>query len=326
MIAFCYDPWPMELRHLRYFLAVAEELHFTRAASLLRVAQPALSHQIRQLEEEIGVRLLDRTKHRVKLTPAGEVFRNRARVVLEQASRAAADAAKVGKGDAGSVSIGVGSTAIWSVLPELLHKLRRVASGITIAIREMEPSDQMEALRHQTIDFGLMAAKPVDQELEFIVLSREKLIVALPEGHPANSRHAVDLKSLARETIILPGRLALPGFHEIVMAACEDAGFVPADTLTTRLIQTVVCLVAGQLGIALVPQSFGRNLQVRGVEYRPLRDPAPVTELNAVWRKDNDLPLVRRFQNELRLFSSRRRERRAPSGTGPATLRTSGRL
>ncbi len=299
----------MELRHLRYFLAVAEELHFTRAAALLRVAQPALSHQIRQLEREVGVTLLDRTKHRVKLTPAGEVFRNRARVVIEQAARAAEDAAKVGRGDAGSVSIGVGSTGIWSVLPDLLRRLRQVSGAITIAIREMEPSDQMEALRHQTIDFAIMAARPLDPELESIVLCRERLIMAVPTGHPVASRHSVELKSLARETFILPGRLALPGFHEIVVAACEEAGFVPADTVTTRLIQTVVCLVAGRLGVALVPESFGRNLQVRGVEYRPLRGTAPITELNAVWRKDNDLPLVRRFLTELRLLAAKRRER-----------------
>jgi DNA-binding transcriptional LysR family regulator len=314
----------MELRHLRYFLAVAEELHFTRAAALLRVAQPALSHQIRQLEREVGVTLLDRTKHRVKLTPAGEVFRNRARVVIEQAARAAEDAAKVGRGDAGSVFIGVGSTGIWSVLPDLLRRLRQVSGAITIAIREMEPSDQMEALRHQTIDFAIMAARPVDPELESIVLSREKLILALPTGHAAASRHSVELKSLAHETIILPGRLAMPGFHEIVVAACEEAGFVPADTVTTRLIQTVVCLVAGRLGVALVPESFGRNLQVRGVEYRPLRGTAPVTELNAVWRKDNDLPLVRRFQTELRLLAAKRRERGpAPSARGLAPAVTS---
>lgn len=317
VIVICYDPWPMELRHLRYFLAVAEELHFTRAATLLRVAQPALSHQIRQLEEEIGARLLDRTKHKVKLTPAGEVFRNRARIVLEQANRAAEDAGKIGRGDAGSISIGVGSTGIWSVLPELLRKLRHVSSAITITIREMEPSDQMEALRHQTIDFGIMAAKPIDPELDSTVLSREKLIVALPEGHPATARHAVELRSLAQETMILPGRLAMPGFHEIVMAACEDAGFVPADMLTTRLIQTVVCLVAGRLGVALVPESFGRNLQIRGVAYRPLRGSAPITELSAVWRRDNDLPLVLRFRNELRSISSRRRNRElSPSRSG----------
>jgi len=306
----------MEMRHMRYFLAVAEELHFTRAAAALHVAQPALSHQIRQLEEEIGVRLLDRTKHRVKLTPAGEVFRNRARVVLEQASRAAQDAAKVGRGDAGSISIGVGSTGIWSVLPELLRRMRQVAGAITIAIREMEPSDQMEALRHEMIDFGLMAAKPIDPELESIVLSRERLIVALPERHPATSRHSVDLKSLAQETIILPGRLAMPGFHEIVITACEDAGFLPADILTTRLVQTVVCLVAGRLGVALVPESFGRNLQVRGVEYRPLRGQPPLVELNAVWRKDNDLPLVRRFQHELHLLASRRQKLRVSAAKG----------
>ncbi len=305
VIGFCYDSDAVEIRHLRYFLAVAEELHFTRAANLLRVAQPALSHQIRQLEEEVGAKLLERTNRRVQLTPAGVVFRNRARVAVEQAARAAADAAKVGRGDAGSISIGVGSTAIWSVLPELLRRFRQIARAATIEIQEMEPSDQMEALRHETIDFAMMAAIPRDPDLEHIVIAREKLIVALPERHAAASMDHVDLKSLAKETFILPGRLAMPGFNEIVIAAGEKTGFTPADTLTTRLIQTVICLVAGRLGVGLVPESFGRNLQVKGIVYRPLRGQAPTAALNAVWRKDNNLPLVNRFQAELRSLALR---------------------
>src|SRR5882672_8952214 len=148
----------MEMRQLRYFLAVAEELHFTRAAALLNVAQPALSHQIRQLEEEIGARLLDRTNRRVRLTAAGNVFRDRARVSLEQAARAAADAGRVGRGESGSISVGVGSSAVWTVLPRLLRRFQRIAPEATIDIREMEPSEQMEALKHETIDFGLLRA------------------------------------------------------------------------------------------------------------------------------------------------------------------------
>jgi DNA-binding transcriptional LysR family regulator len=301
----------MEIRHLRYFLAVAEELHFTRAASLLHVAQPALSHQIRQLEEEVGVQLLERTKRRVKLTPAGEVFRNRARVVVEQAARAASDAVKVGRGSAGSVAIGVGSTAIWSVLPELVMRFRQIARAATVDIREMEPSDQLEALRHESIDVGIMAAKPRDPELESILILREKLIAVLPARHPMAHRRRIDLKLLAADTLILPGRLGMPGFNEIVLGAFERVGHIPVETLTTRQIQTVICLVAGRLGVALVPESFGRNMQVKGVVYRPITEPAPMAELNAVWRRNNKLPLVTRFQNELRLLAERRLRRGA---------------
>ena len=208
------------------------------------------------------------------------------------------------------MAIGVGSTGIWSVLPELVKRFRQIARAATIEIREMEPSDQVDALRHESIDVGIMAAKPRDPELESILILREKLVVALPERHPAASRRRVDLKSLAGDTLILPGRLAMPGFNEIVVGAFERAGFTPAETLTTRLIQTVICLVAGRLGVALVPESFGRNMQVKGIVYRPMSEPAPLAELNAVWRKDNNLPLVRRFQEELRSLALERTRRR----------------
>ena len=278
----CHDPGTMEIRHLRYFLAVADELYFTRAAALLHVAQPALSHQIRQLEKEIGVQFLERTKRRVRLTSAGEIFRNRARVVVEQAARAAVEAARIGRGSAGTVSIGVGSTRIWIVLPELVRRFRQIARAVTIDIREMEPSDQLEALWHEATDVALMAANPRDPELESILILRERLVAALPARHPASSRRRVNLKSLAGDTLVLPGRLAMPGFNEIVIGAFERAGAVPAETLTTRLIQTLICLVAGRLGVALVPESFGRNMRVKGVAYRPICEPVAVAELNAV--------------------------------------------
>jgi DNA-binding transcriptional LysR family regulator len=304
LIGACYDRGRMELRQLRYFLAVAEELHFTRAAAFLHVAQPAVSHQIRQLEEEIGAKLLERTNRRVRLTPAGNIFRDRARVALEQAARAASDAGMVGRGDAGSVSVGVGSSAVWTILPGLLRRFQRIAPAAAIDIREMEPSEQMEALRHGTLDFGLLRAAVKDPELDSIVISSEKIIVALPERHRAASQRRVDLRTLAKETIVLPRRQSMPASNEIALLACERAGFTPAKMITTRFMQTALCLVAGRLGFALVPELFGHNLRVRGVVYRPLAGTAPRTELTAAWRKDNSLPLAHRFQNELRSLAA----------------------
>jgi len=290
----------MELRQLRYFLAVAEELHFTKAAALLHVAQPALSHQIRQLEEEIGAKLLDRTNRRVRLTPAGAIFRDRVRVSLDMAARAAAEAGRVGRGETGSISVGVGSSAVWTVLPGLLRRFRRMAPAATIDIREMEPSEQLEGLKHETLDFGLLRAAVEDPELDSVVVSRERMIIALPERHRASSTRRVDLRSLAKETIIIPRRQSMPASHEITLLACQQAGFAPARIITTRFMQTALCFVAGRLGFALVPELFAQNLQVTGVVYRSLVRQAPLTELTAAWRKDNNLPLVRRFQDELR--------------------------
>jgi len=294
----------MEMRQLRYFLAVAEELHFTKAAALLHVAQPALSHQIRRLEEEIGAKLFDRTNRRVRLTPAGDIFRDRVRVSLDQAARAAAEAGRVGRGETGTVSLGVGSSAVWTILPGLLRRFRRMAPEATIDLREMEPSEQLDGLKHETLDFGFLRAPVRDPELDSVVVSRERMIVALPERHRAAAERRVDLRSLAKETIIVPRRQSMPASHEIALLACDQAGFAPAKIITTRFMQTALCLVAGRLGFALVPELFAQNLQVTGVVYRALIRQAPVTELIAAWRKDNNLPLVRRFQDELRSFGA----------------------
>src|SRR5262249_8486884 len=207
----------MELRHLRYFCVLAEQLHFTKAALLLNVAQPALSHQIKQLEEELGTQLVERTNRRVRLTAAGEVFRERAAQILEQIDQAALATARVGQGEAGNLVIGVVSTAVCSVLPELLRSIRRDAPHISIDIREMEPAEQVDALRRETIDIGLLFLAIQDPAFDSLVVSRERLIMALPTGHPAGSAAKVRLNDLQTETFLIPRRQTVSGFHEIVL-------------------------------------------------------------------------------------------------------------
>src|SRR5215467_9227964 len=196
----------MEIRHLRYFCVLAEQLHFTRAALLLNVAQPALSHQIKQLEDELGTKLVERTNRRVRLTEAGEVFLARAARILEQIDQTARETARVGQGDAGSLVIGVVSTAVCSVLPELLRSFRREAPDIAIDIREMEPGEQVEALRKETIDIGLLFVSIQDPAFDSALVSRERLIVALPTGHRAASGAKVRLCDLESETFLIPRR------------------------------------------------------------------------------------------------------------------------
>lgn len=289
----------MEIRQIRYFLAVAEELHFTRAADKLHVAQPALSQQIRQLEEEIGAKLLERTNRRVELTPAGELFRKRALGAMEQLHRAAAEAGQEGRGEAGSLSVGFVSSAVWGVLPAMLRQFRKTAPLAEIELRELDPAQQLQDIRERRLDLGMMHAVLDQPELSTVVISRDRLIVALPEKHQAAGKPGVSLKSLAGETFLIPKRHASAGFHELVIAACNQAGFVPARTQATRLLQTAVGLVAGGAGIALVPESFRANLRIRGVVYRSLRGETPVADLIAVWRADNPSPLLARFRREL---------------------------
>lgn len=290
----------MELRQLRYFCALAERLHFTKAALLLNVAQPALSLQIKQLEEELGVTLVERTNRRVKLTPAGEMFRDRAARILEQVDQAAIEAARVGQGENGSVTIGAVSTAVCGALPAILRGLRRDSPNLSVDIREMEPAEQVDALRREAIDLGLLFLSIQDAAFESTIISREKLIVALPVGHRAAARDKVRLIDLESETILIPRRQPVPGFHEAVVDTLRTGGLDSPRLQPTRLLQTAVFLVAGRLGVGLVPESFRENLRVRGCVYRDLAGPPAFVDLIGLWRRDNGSPGLRRVVEQLR--------------------------
>jgi DNA-binding transcriptional LysR family regulator len=290
----------MELRHLRYFCVLAEQLHFTKAAVLLNVAQPALSHQIKQLEDELGTQLVERTNRRVRLTTAGEVFLARATRILEQLDQATRETARVGQGDAGSLVIGAVSTAVCSILPELLRSFRRESPNIAIDIREMEPGEQVEALRKETIDIGLLFLSIQDPSLDSTLVSRERLIVALPTRHRAASARTVCLRELESETFLIPRQQLVPGFHELVLNTLRSGGVHSPRLQPTRMLQTAVFLVAGQLGIALVPESFQQHLRVRGCVYRELAETPSHADLIGLWRRDNVPPVLRRFIQQLR--------------------------
>jgi len=303
----------MEIRHLRYFCVLAEQLHFTKAALLLNVAQPALSHQIKQLEDELGTQLVERTNRRVRLTAAGEVFLNRATRILEQIDQAARETTQVGQGDAGSLVIGVVSTAVCSILPELLRSFRRESPGIAVDIREMEPGEQVEALRKETIDIGLLFLSIQDPALDSVLVSRERLILALPTGHPAALDEKVQLRDLASETFLIPRRQPVPGFHELVLATLQEAGVAAPRLQPTRLLQTAVFLVSGQLGVGLVPESFRQHLRVRGCVYRDLAGPPAHADLIGLWRRNNVPPGLRRFIQQLKRAGSNVTSRGSPT-------------
>lgn len=278
---------------------LAEQLHFTKAALLLNVAQPALSHQIKQLEEELNTQLLERTNRRVRLTPAGELFRAKATRILDELDLAARETARVGQGDAGSLVIGVVSTAVCSVLPGLLRSFRRESPQISIDIREMEPGEQVEALRRETIDIGLLFVAIQDPAFDSLVVSRERLLVALPTGHPAASAEKVRLRDLKAETFLIPRRQTVSGYHELVMATLRSADIPSPRLQPTRLLQTAVFLVAGQLGVALVPESFRQHLRIRGCVYREIAGTPTHADLIGLWRRANVPPALRRFIQQL---------------------------
>jgi DNA-binding transcriptional LysR family regulator len=285
----------METRHLRFFCTLAQELHFTRSALRLNVSQPSLSHQIKQLEDELGTRLVERTNRRVRLTQAGEVFLLRATRILEQMDQAVREATRVGQGEAGLLSIGVVSTAVCSYLPEILRAFRRESPHLTVDIHEMEPGEQVEALHKETIDIGLLFLSIQDPAFDSVIVSRERLIAAIPTGHPAASTERVRLRDLAEETFLVPRQQRVRGFHELVLETLLSHGVTKPVLQPTRLLTTAAFLVSGQLGVALVPESFRYHLRIRGCVYRDIAGPAVHADLIGLWRRKDRIPALGRF-------------------------------
>jgi DNA-binding transcriptional LysR family regulator len=299
----------METRHLRIFCVLAEELHFTRAAVLLNVSQPSLSHQIKQLEDELGTQLVERTNRRVRLTEAGEVFLIRATRILEQMDQAVREATRIGQGETGSLAIGVVSTAVCSYLPELLRTFRRESPHLNIDIHEMEPGEQVEALKKETIDIGLLFLSIEDPTFDSVLVSRERLIVAIPTGHAAAAKDKIRLRDLSGETFLIPRQQPVPGFHELVLETLRSNGVTEPRIQPTRLLTTAAFLVSGQLGVALVPESFRHHLRIPDCIYRDISGPAAHADLIGLWRRKDLTPALRRFVQLLKRDSRKAGEK-----------------
>lgn len=285
----------MELRQLRYFVTVCEELHFGRAARRLHLSQPPLSRQIRALEEELGVPLLERTPRRVSLTAAGEAYLREARQVLAQVARAAAVARRAGRGDLGELSLGFISSADYNLLPAVLHALRERHPEVRVTLREATTDVQVRELHEERLDAGLVVGPLADPALEVRPLLQEGLVVALPQGHAlARGNGPLDVARLASESFILFPRQVGPALYDIIIATCMEAGFDPRVGQEAIQMQTIVSLVSAGLGVALVPASL-RALGRQGVRYRPTLRPTPVTEIALAWRRGNASPALAQF-------------------------------
>ncbi|QRN97908.1 LysR family transcriptional regulator [Archangium violaceum] len=293
----------MELRHLRYFVAVAEELHFARAASRLRIVQPALSMQIKALEEELGTRLLERTRRHVELTEAGRLFLEEARRTLEQAERAARVAERAGRGELGRLEIGFSVNVAYSgVLARTLKAFRQRAPEIELLLHELHPFDQLEALVEGRIQVGLLTAPalPVPPELVTVRVATWPLMVAMPAGHPLAARARVPADLLVEESFIdFSGSKDEQGLSVLQ----RIWGFTPRIRYRSTNIMAVISLVAAGLGVALVPESMV-SLNIGGnVVYRPLTGVTESMELSVAYRRHEKAPAVRTFLEVVRSLS-----------------------
>lgn len=294
----------MELRHLRYFVAVAEERHFGRAAQRVRIAQPPLSRQIRALEDELGVAVFDRSRRRVELTAAGMTLLEHARRVFEAVDLADRETRRAARGELGRISIGYPSSLAYSGLAELLRAFRTEFPTVEVALRELPPQRQIELLKDGRLDVGFIRAPLEELGLASLLVRREPLVIVLPANHVLAAKKDISLRALAGEPFVSFPRSRGAAFFDHLMRLCSDAGFTP------RIVQEapqldLVSLVSAGFGVAIVPTSV-RHVRRAGVVYRPIVG-APKIELRMAWKHGNGAPVVRELVKVVRRVGVKRR-------------------
>lgn len=285
----------MELRHLRYFVAVAETVSFTAAAQRLNISQPPLSQQIRNLEEEVGTRLLERSSRHVELTEAGADFLNHARTILGQVEHATAQARAIGSGQVGMLNIGTTGSVLLGQLSTLIARFSDRWPGVFVRIHEMSPQAQEAALLAHRTDMSFVRRPRHNADLVATIAWHEKVGVVLPERHPLATMEKVGLAALRHESFVFL-RLADTRFARYLHDCCVTAGFVPNITNEVVESYSLTSLVAAGLGVALVPECV-KQLSRPGVIYRALADPAPEADVYIV-RRQNEGPIVASFLAE----------------------------
>jgi DNA-binding transcriptional LysR family regulator len=284
----------MELRHLRYFVTVAEELHFGRAAARLSIVQPSLSQQIQQLEDELGFPLLYRTKRFVELTDAGKVFLSEAKHVLAQVHEAKRAAQRAYRGEMGRLVVGYISSSTYDLLPMMLRVYRERFPDVEVGLRELTTQEQLRALEEEYIHVGLLRLPISAPRINVEVVRREPIVCVLPEKHPLAGRERVAVSLLADEPFVLQSRQRGAGYYVQLMKLCLAAGFSPNVIQEVTEMHTIVSLVAAGLGVSLVPLS-ARNIRSQGVVYRELEGTATLTEMAVAWPRNSRSALVQNF-------------------------------
>lgn len=285
----------MEPRLLQYFVAVAEELNFSRAAQRLHVSQPAVSRQIRQLEQTLGVQLFERMGHLIQLTSTGHLLLQEARSLLAHMEQSTRIVQETGSGEVGRLTLGFIPAASNEVLPGILREFRAHFPKVELTLREVMPEQAVQRLHDGRIDIGFLLLSGADLDFDYKTVSRELLVVALPEAHPLAAESRIEMRELANASFIMPARYSVPSLYGKVMEVCRQAGFTPNVAQgEVGLMQTTIGLVAGGIGVALVPASL-QNLTRKGVVYREVEDLKPTIEMSVLWRPSDNNPVLGSF-------------------------------
>jgi DNA-binding transcriptional LysR family regulator len=301
----------MELRHLRYFVAVAEELNFSRAAGRVYLSQPALSQQIRKLEDELGVQLLYRTRRRVELTEAGEVLLEGARQALVQIEQAVRMTREVGGVESSSLKVGFSEYANYTVVADILQTFQKRHPYVELEQHEFftlqHTAQQVGELRDGRLDVGFVLLPVEDEALDFEYVLQIELVAALPENHPLTERKELPLRELEEERLILFPRHFHPGSYDYVVDCCRKAGFSPnvVQKHEPQLYSgpTTYRMVASGAGVGIVARPLVAMSRPAGVVFRPLRDPTPKLELAAAWRRNDPSPNLHAFLTVVQEFA-----------------------
>jgi DNA-binding transcriptional LysR family regulator len=292
----------MELRHLRYFIAVADELSFSRAAERLRIAQPPLSQQIQALEQELGVKLFDRKSRPLQLTPAGRAFLEEARATLLQLERAVHKTRAIDQGQSGALTIGFTGSIANSIFPEILLAFRRQNPDIKLIMQEEKTALILQKLRERQMDIIFLYSYREaweDTSFQMTILAQEPLVLVLPKDHRLAERTTLSLKDIEEEEFIMPLHNVSGGLSEQIYFLCSQAKFEPKVSQTALFMVTILGLVAGGTGISILPASV-RNLQRQGVIYRSLLEQTRTCNLMAIWFENHSSKVLPVFLDFLR--------------------------
>ena len=290
----------MELRYLRYFIAVAEDLSFSRAAERLHVDQSALSRRVQDLESELNVPLFTRTRHRVQLTSAGKAFLEEARRLMSDTANAIETARRAARGEVGRLDIGYIGALSDVLIPRLLRKFRDRFPQVALTLQHLRPASQIAALLSGRIHLGFVGLPDPEYEtqLAFEVFRRDPMQIALPSGHPLLARKQFSLANFAKEKFVFLTRSGSPHYHDWMMKMCHEAGFHPQVVQEVEHRQTATELVAAGYGVALFPATAQHWIQ-EDVVFRPLKG-TPLYEHSIAWRRGDEAPAIHAFLSLLK--------------------------
>jgi DNA-binding transcriptional LysR family regulator len=288
-----------EISQVRCFVAVAEELHFGRAAERLNMTQPPLSRQIQLLEHHVGTRLLDRSSRGVRLTAAGKAFFPEAARILRMADEAIVTARRVAKGEQGALAIGFTAAFGYGLLPDIVRRLRERAPGISLTLKELVTTSQLEGLASGQLDLGLMRPHARHAELETVLLATEALMLAVPERDAGAWPERPTLASVHGKPFLMYSPYEARYFYQLLNNCFDAVGVVPDIVEHVGQIHTMLALVSSGIGVALIPAAASR-LQFAGIVLRQVQTtPAEPVQMVSAWRRDNDNPILELVKRDI---------------------------